>query len=307
MAFSVSTINDYVNANVNELVGKAVLGAKTISVAAVQSGVKGSMYLNNLISAPFLQAGGCGWTPSGTTTVSRREIDSALIKVNETWCDKDLVNTYMEYDLKLAAGQKTLPFAQSFIDQNIKMIAKGNEMLIWQGDTTGSTYTLIDGFVKILGDEATVVDATTPSTGATSGYTLSAKPMEAIALMIAAIPAEIIDRDDLVIFVGQEIFKAYVAALQVANLFHYTATLDGSMELTIPGYNIKLIGVAGLNGVNKAYASFAENFVIGVDMQGDAEKFEFWYSVDNREYRFAVEYNLGVQVRFPDFVVSYLK
>ena len=42
------------------------------------------------------------------------------------------------------------------------------------------------------------------------------------------------------------------------------------------------------------------------DMEGDSEKFEFWYSQDNREYRIAMDYNLGVQVAFPNMVVKYI-
>jgi len=302
MALNVSAIKDYVNANANELISKAILGAKTIDMVGIQTGVKGSMYLNSLTSDAVLQAASCSWAPSGTTSVSRRLMATELLQVQESICADDLIETAFEYDVKLARGIATIPFEQSYFEQKTKNIAKANELLIWQGDKTGSTASLayIDGFIKLLEGEATVIDATA------TGDTLSAKPREAVAHIIASIPNEIIDRDDLVIFVGQEIFKAYVAALQAANLFHYTADLNASMEMVIPGYNIKLVGVAGLNATNKAYASYAENFVVGVDMRGDAEVFTFHYSQDNLDWRFNAKFNLGVQVRFPDFVVSYL-
>jgi hypothetical protein len=300
MAFNVSTVKDYVDQNQGELIGKAVLGAKSASLFGVQTGVKGSSTLNLLNATPVLQAGGCGWSASGSTALTQRTIVTGLIKINEALCEKDLIGTFKESELRIAAGTQVIPAEQDFIGQILKGVAKSNEMTIWQGDTTGSTYTMFDGLIKILGAEATVIDATV------SGKTLTGNTLDAVNAIVASIPNEIIDREDLGIFVGYEVFRKYVAALQAANLYHYTVEQNGMMELIIPGQNVKLYGVAGLNGTNKAYASYLANFRLGVDMEGDAEKFEFWYSLDNREYRLAIDYNMGVQVAFPDFVVKYI-
>ena len=76
------------------------------------------------------------------------------------------------------------------------------------------------------------------------------------------------------------------------------------MTVVIPGTMIKLIGVAGLNGKNEAYASTLSNFYVGGDMEGDESQFKFWYSEDNSEFRFKVEFNLGMQIAFSEFVVK---
>lgn len=300
MALSVNTIKNYVEQNKNEIIGKAVIGAKTASLIGVQTGVKGSATLNLLNATPVLQAGGCGWSSSGTTSVTQRTITTGLIKVNDTFCEKDLIGTFMEMDLKIAAGSTTLPAEQQFIDQILKGVQKQNELTIWQGDTTGATYTRFDGFNKILAAESTVVNATV------SGKTLSGNTIDAVNALVASIPAEILDRDDLVVFVSYSNFRKYVAAMQAINGYNYFPGLDGkTMSLMIPGYNISLEGVAGLDETH-AYATYAANFRLGVDMEGDAENFEFWYSTDNREYRLAIDYNMGVQVAFPDFVAKYI-
>lgn len=300
MAFDVSTITGYVQANEKSLIGKAVIGGKTALKAALQTGIKGSAKLNNLTADPSIQAGGCGWSSSGTTAITNRELKTGLCKVNETFCEKDLVGTFMEYDVKIAAGQKTLPFEEMFIEQNLKAIAKKNDDTIWNGVASGSTGTHLDrfdGFVQVLSAESSVINASV------SGKTLSGDTKLLIENVVASMPDEIQDRDDLVIFTGIDIYRKYVKALQDANLYHYAVNPDpGAMELMIPGTNVTLVGVYGLTGKDKAYGSFAENFVIGTDLEGDAEKFDFWYSVDNREFRLAVDYNMGVQVRFPDLV-----
>lgn len=303
MAFSVNTIKDYVQANEKSLIGKAVVKGKTASMLTKQTGVKGSAYLNLLTSDPTLQAGACGWNEAGTTTVSRRKIETGLIKVNQSFCDKDLIGTALEYDVKIAVGDKTLPFEADFINQNIAGIQKKLEEIIWQGEvgSTGPAHlALFDGFITIGTTASGVIDATI------SGKTLAANTVDAIDAIVAAIPVEILDKTDLTVFVGYEIYRKYVKALQDANLYHYTADLTANMEMTIPGTTIKLVGVHGLSNQNKAYAGSLSNFFLGMDMASDEEKFLFWYSEDNSEFRLKVEFNAGVQIAYPDQVVAYL-
>ena len=300
MAINVSGVVGYVQANEKELIGASVLKGKTASVIGLQTGVKGSSQLNILNCTPVLQNGGCGWSASGTTALTKRIIKSGLIKVNDSFCEKDLIGTFAEMELKIAAGTQTLPFEQAFVEQIVKGVQKQNELTIWRGDVTGATYNRFDGFIKILEAEATVVDATIV------GKTLAANTIDAVNAIVAKIPDEILDRDDLVIFVSNGVFRNYVAAMQAVNSYNYFPVLDGkTMELIIPGTSIKLIGVGGLDATH-AYASYAPNFRLGTDMEGDSEKFEFWYSQDNREYRIAMDYNLGVQVAFPNMVVKYI-
>lgn len=304
MSFNVSGITDYVKANEEKLIGKAIIGAKTASYLTLQTGVKGSAYLNLLTADPTLQAGACGWSAAGSTSVSRREIKTGQIKVNQPFCDKDLINTFMQHGVRIAAGQKELPFEEEFVEQNLKGIQKKLEEIVWNGDVTGSTSThldLFDGFIKIFANEASVVDATV------SGKTLATNTLDALDAMVAGLPNEVIDRDDLVIFVGVEIYRKAIKAYQDANLYHYVpAALEGTLETVIPGTNIKLVGVHGLTGKNKAYGSYVANMFLGSDLEGDSEKFTFWYSEDNSEFRLKVEFNAGVNVAFPDHVVAYL-
>lgn len=300
MAFDVSTVAGYVSANEKELIGASVLKGKTASVIGIQTGVKGSANLNLLNATPSLQAGGCGWNAAGTTALSKRTIKTGLIKVNESLCPDDLIGTFAEVELKIAAGSETLPFEQVFVDQIVKGVQKQNELTIWRGDVTGGTYPRFDGFIKILGTEVSVLDATV------SGKTLAVNPIDAVNAIVAKMPDEILDRDDLVIFVSQATFRGYVMAMQAVNSYNYFPTLDGkTMELLIPGTSIKLIGVAGLDATH-AYGSYAANFRLGTDMEGDGEKFEFWYSQDNSEYRIKMHYNMGVQVAFPNMIAKYI-
>ncbi len=304
MSFSKSAVTGYVQANEKELAAKAILMGKTASLVGFQPDVKGTAQLNTLVDGVTLQAGGCGWNAAGTTTLSKRNIVTGQIKVNEALCEKDLIGTYAEWGVKTAVGKTSLPFEELIANTKVKAIQEKVENLIWQGDTAGNTSTyfdLVDGLIKTLNAEGTVINATL------AGKTLTGNTIEVINAIVAGIPNLVIDAEDLTIFAGYEVVRAYIAAYNASNQFAGTLMLDGAtMSVTVPNTSIKLQGVTGLNGKNKAYATPASNIVIGGDVAGDDTKFLMWYSEDNSEFRFKSEFNLGVQVRFPDYVVKYI-
>lgn len=306
MSFVKSDVAGYVAQNEKVLVAKSVLGAKTLQSIKYQPGVKGSAQINTLTDGVTVQAGSCGWSAAGTTTLSKRNIVTGQFKVNEALCETDLVGTFAEWELNVAVGKEVLPFAEMIADAKVKGIAKAVELLAWNGDTdiTGTNYlNVTDGLVKIIGAASGVVDAT-----ATGSVTLLANTIDAINLMVANIPVEVIDADDLTIFTGYDVVMKYIAAYNASNQFAGTLMLDGkTMSVTIPNTMIKLQGVGGLNTKNKAYLTPASNLVAGGDIQGDEAQFKLWYSDDNQEFRFVNKFNIGFNCAFPSYIVKYTK
>jgi hypothetical protein len=116
-----------------------------------------------------------------------------------------------------------------------------------------------------------------------------------------AIPEEALD--GATILIGADDFRSFVQGMVEKNLFHYDPARPVDMVL-IPGTNVAVRKANGLNGTHKLIAGqLDKNFFYGCDMVDDEEKFEFWYSKDNREFRLVIEFNAGVQVAFPDMVV----
>ena len=116
-----------------------------------------------------------------------------------------------------------------------------------------------------------------------------------------AIPAKKLDKAAL--FIGVDKFRDLVLELTEKNLYHYNPAIDTNMEIVLPGTNTRVIAVSGLNGQAYVVAADPENIYYGVDMEGDEEKFDLWYSQDNQEFRLAINFNAGVQVAFPDEIV----
>ena len=307
MAFNVTGLTNYTNEQSTELVVKSLFGGKTAALlqaaGQVQVGVKSAEALNILDSDVYFQADGCGYTASGNTTFSQRTITVGKIKVEETLCPKTLEAKWMQ--TQIAAGSpEAVPFEEQIGNEKSSKIAKLLEIAMWQGDTasgnTNPNTNKFDGFVKIIGD-ATAVDGNTSSATAIT----SANIDDLVDDMYAAIPADIADADDLVLWVGIDTFKKYTAALRNNNLFHYAADSEG-MEIMIPATNVKMVGVGGLNGTDKMYLGRLNNFFVGTDLANEEEEYKFWYSQDNDEVRFRATCKYGVQVGFPDQIVEFI-
>lgn len=290
----ITSLPEYVEQNKIGLIAASMLGAKTASQFNFQSGVKGVAAVNLLnTDVQFGDGAACGWNEAGSQELSQRKIETGAIKVNMAYCDKKLIKTYAEHGVRVAAGAKTLPFEQDFINGVVDGVKAALETALWQGDKASENANLnkFDGMLKILGAEDGVIKVTPAGTGVYA----------AIKEVIAKLPATAI-KEDTRVYVGADTFVKFIQEMVDANLYHYSAD-NTNGEFVMPGTTIKVVALDGLNGTKKIVAGRASNFFYGADMEGDEEKFEFWYSQDNREFRLAIEFNAGVQVAFPDLVV----
>jgi hypothetical protein len=308
MAFNVSALANYTNEQSTELVLKSLFGSKTASIlqaaGQVQVGVKSAEALNILTSDVYFQTDGCGYTASGNTTFSQRNITVGKIKVEETLCPKTLEAKWMQ--TQIAAGSPTsVPFEEQIGQDKANNIAKLLEIAMWQGDTattnTNPNTNKFDGFIKLI-DAASASTVAGNTSSATSITTANVEDL--IDNIYNVVPADISDASDLVLFVGIDTFKKYSTALRASNLFHYAADSEG-MEIMIPATNVKMIAVGGLNGTNRMFLARLSNLFVGTDLANEEEDYRFWYSQDNDEVRFRATMKYGVQFAFPDQIVQF--
>ena len=278
-------VSEYVDQQRLPLIKKAVLGAKTVSLINLQAGVKGKAALNLINVDPTLQGGGCGWNASGDATLSQREIETKLLKVNMSFCDKDFAAYWANYQIKIGAGKEVLPFEEDFINGVIEKINEKVERMVWQGTGEGTEF---KGLLKNFEE------------GGSTDEAVGTDIFAAVERTYQGIPIAILDK--AVMFIGADAFRQYMLALVNKNLYHYPADGSDVMEIVIPGTTTKLVAVNGLNGSNKIVAADPNNLFYGCDMLDDKETVDFWYSKDNREYRLAVQFNAGAQVAYPDEV-----
>ncbi len=288
--FNVNSLSEYVKTNEDALIYSLVLGAKdgdTIPNLAKQLGVKTKERLNYLDLAVALQDGKeCGFTPSGNTKFSERDIVTGQFKVQNHYCDKKLLGKFAEYQVKLAAGlvAEDMPFEKEIAEEVVRQVKLALEKLVWQGDTANGD--LIDGFLK-LDDGANEVAIAS----GTSIY-------DAIKAVVMAIPEDVIDKTT--IFVSPANYRAFVQEMVEKNYYHYQSGEVENADLAFPGTNIKVHKTIGLSGKEKViYASPYENMVFGTDMMGNEEQIKFWYDENTEMFKYSIRFNAGVQVLFP--------
>ena len=290
MAINVSALTAYVEEQRLPLIRKTVFAAPSTKYFNLQTGIKHSAALNILnTEVAFGDGATCGWNEAGTSSFSQRTLEVGNYKVNMSFCDKAMLKYWNGYEVRVAAGQKSLPFEEDFVAGIIDGVRVKLENMIWKGVKATDK---MDGLLTILKAEGSVIKPTIASGASIYEKTIAA---------YKAIPAGKLESAS--IFMGVDNFRDLVLELTAKNLYHYSPEVDSALEIVLPGTNTKVRGVAGLNGEKAIVAADGENIYFGVDMEGDEERFDLWYSQDNQEFRLAINFNAGVQVAFPDEVV----
>ena len=172
----------------------------------------------------------------------------------------------------------------------------------WTGDTTSGVPSTerYDGWIKII-DAGTAINGNTGAVTAATGVTV-ANILTILDAMYLERPSELRGKEGVCIDMPQEFYDLYVVALKNANLFHYTST-EGETKLY--GTNVNIKADYGLNGTDRMFLSYDENFVIGLDAENDGD-FEFRVDpVTNKKILVDANFKRGCQVQFIGSVVEF--
>ena len=297
--FVVTSLPAYVQDNKDLIIKNfALVGTASRQRFGIQTGIKTSAYLNYLELNPTLQDGkGCGFTASGSATLTQRTITTAVIKVNMDICPDSLLGKYAEYLVRIGANSNELPFEQYIIDGVTTEINKKIEKLIWQGDTTQASNTDLKWLNGILKQLASDSDKVAVSIAANTAI------YDAIKAVYLAIPEETLERG-AEIYVSPANYRDFLMAMVEKKYFNYSGPQDSAPEeFVFPGTDVKVVKTPGLAGVNdRIVASFPENFVYGCDAEGDLEDVKIWFSDDDDLFKLKVKWNSGIAYRFPNQV-----
>lgn len=292
--YNVNNLSDYVEVNKDVLIRDLVLGINdgdTIAKMRKQLGVKGTERLNYLDVDPILQDGkGCGFNASGKTEFTERDVETTVLKVNDEWCNDDLLGKFTEYVVKYGANKNAeeFGFEKEILDGIARGINKKMEKIVWQGDEDLG----ITGLAELAeGDDAqfTITAATDESV------------YEAVKNVIMAIPEEILD--NAVVFLSPAHFRSLVFELLEMNNFHISPEEIEKGEFYFPGTTIPVHKTFGLSGSYDIYSTTWDNMVYACDMLSDKEEFRVWFSDDDDVHRLKIKFNMGVTTLFPDAVV----
>jgi hypothetical protein len=301
-SYVVSSITGFTDQVGGELLAKALVGATTPKYTNVRLGIKGTQALNLLDSSPSFQAGACGWSASGTTTFSQRNITTCDERLNESLCYKDLYDTYQSMLMNPGQTSETVPFESQIADLKVKQIQQRIEQKLWTATVSGGD--CFDGFKTLIasGQTGVAVSASGTTFSASAAYGTNGNPITEVDKLINALDDNAQAREDLVVFMSFANFRLYVQALTRANFFQNyiggTNQIGGpaSYEALHPNSNVKVVPTIGLAASNAVTIGPAQYMVVGFDLLSDHEKLDMWYSRDNDELRIRANYNYGAQI-----------
>jgi hypothetical protein len=314
MGFSVGTLANYTKENEALLVASSVLGSKTASLIKEQGnvmvGVKSSETINIMDTDAIFQDGSsCGFNASGTTSFTQRAVTVGKIKVNEALCLKDLEAKYLQKALPAGSMYDSMVYSEEYSKRKAEKIAQQLERTLWLGNTSSVDVNLnkFSGITTLItAAGAAVVNANSVALhGVVETAITDTNVVSIFDDIYKAIPAQVVDKDDMVIFCGMDVFRTYTVKLKSSNLFHYKYDEAANGQFFLPGTNVRVIAVQGLNGSGDIVAMRISNLFLGTDLLNEEERFEIFFAREADQIRYVAEFKMGVNFAFPDEIVKF--
>jgi hypothetical protein len=318
MALAFSGLSAYTKQLVKPLLTSAVFDAKTqqliLASGIVIPNVKSSVAIPLMETDAVFAAQSCSFDASGTTTFSQRSITVGKIKVEEKICPKDLEAYFTQEALKAGSTYEDFgnaDFQKAFLDKKNLRIASQLETAIWQGDATGATANTnkFDGLQKLIAAGSPVLANVSGYTGVTGSPIVTVNASNIIAAtegIYKAIPVQVLSKGDVKIFVGNDWYRLLILAYREKNMFSYNPQDSQAASFILPATNVEVVSVNGLNGTGDAYAISLSNMAMAVDLIDEEGSYKLWYSEDNNDVRYRVEFKMGVNVAFTNEVTSFI-
>lgn len=317
MALSLGTLTSYTKQLVKPLLTSAVFEAKTQQL--IKDGGIVIPNAKSVVAIPLMDTDAvfgtdsCSFDPSGTTTFTQRTITVGKIKVEEKICPKDLEAYFTQEALKAGSTYEDFgnaDFQTAYLNKKNARIAAQLETAIWQGDITGSggaNLNKFDGLSKLIAAGSPVNANVSGYTGVATITTITQSNVVAATEGIyKAIPAAVLAKGDVKIFVGNDWYRLLIMAYRALNLFSYNPQDANASSFILPATNVEVISTNGLNGTGDAYAIALSNIAMAVDLVDEENSYKMWYSEDNNDVRFRVAFKMGVNVAFTNECVSFV-
>jgi hypothetical protein len=213
--------------------------------------------VGKLDGSDLVQVGeNCTFNDSGTVVVSVGDLEPKDLFINLQLCYEDLRPIYNTLNSGALNEQElSANFAGAMTDMLVSKFNQSWENMIWNA-TGGTGSTLAD---QIVGIDAQI------TTNSVSGATLTAANIiAALSALIAELPNDVLDKENLTIYMNQATLNLYYDALFALGIM----TPQGTTAATYKGYPIVAISQIA---DNRMYAFETTNVFFGIGGMGDFE------------------------------------
>jgi hypothetical protein len=294
-------------------IAAALLSGNTLSQGAIEikPNVKYKEVIKKVATSGLIVDESCDFTNAGTVTLTERIIQPEQFQVNLELCKTPFESDWGAVSMGYSAFDNLPPDFSSFLIAHVaKEVAQKTEQNVWNG-ATGNVGEF-DGFVPLMTADGTVNDVV--GTAVNAGNVIAE-----LGKIVDAIPSTLYGKDDLYIYVSQNIAKAYVRALGgysaitdangggVANGIDNKGTLwfGNGENLSIDG--VKIFVANGLPN-DTAVAAEKSNLYFGTGLLSDHNLVKLIDMADidgSKNVRVIMRFTAGVQYGIGSDIVLY--
>jgi hypothetical protein len=207
MATNTSISTTYAGEFAGKYISAALLSASTIENGGIEvkPNIKYKEVIKKIATDDVLKNATCDFDPTSTVTLTERIIQPEEFQVNLQLCKKDFRSDWEAVQMGVSAFDSLPPsFADFLIAHVAAKVAQKNETNIWAGVNANAGE--FDGLVTLMTADGDVTDVV--------GTTVTAANVIAeLGKVVDAIPAELYGKEDLYLYVSQNVARAYVRAL----------------------------------------------------------------------------------------------
>ena len=207
MATTTSITTTYAGEFGKKYISAALLSSNTIENGGIEvkPNIKFKEVIKKIATDAILKNATCDFDPTSTVTLTERIIQPEEFQVNLQLCKKDFRSDWEAVSMGYSAFDSLPPaFADYLLAHVAAKVAEKNEQNIWRGATANAGE--YNGFVALATADSDVVDVV--------GTTITASNVIAeLGKVVDAIPAALYGKEDLYIYVSQNVARAYVRAL----------------------------------------------------------------------------------------------
>ncbi len=267
---------------------------------------------------------GCSAT-SGSTQfdIDEKTITAGRMRVALEQCTDEFFGTYIEEMYRNGVDVMNLEgtqLADAIVNRAVKGIAQDVVRLAWGGDDSTANYQGVTGWMKLMGDNATVEAAKSTVTVVNPAAPTAAEAISLIRKAYDAAPAALqqVPASDKKIFVTPKTYNAYLSNLEGTSAdLAITNQQDGLLVVKfrgvelVPMYEWDTI-LADLNptimksgtheGTEGLCYCAVENLIIGSDVTDPEGSFKVFYDDLEEKMFFRGYFKLGVQFLYPSLV-----
>ena len=192
-------------------IAAALLSGSTLDNGGIEvmPNVKYKEVVQKVATSGLITDSSCDFTNAGNVTLTERIIQPEEFQVNLELCKTPFIANWGAQSMGYSAFDQLPPtFSEFLIAHVAKEVAASTENNIWQGNLGGAQAGEFDGLATLMTADADVIDV-----AAVAGGVDSANVIAELGKIVDAVPAALYGKDDMYLYISQNIARADVRAL----------------------------------------------------------------------------------------------